>query len=345
MNNDTDMITKLYEAVKTGINDEGEGRFKGLRPEIVSAIRSAEEKVKWAIKDIENTDRFFVQRLYTMIPENSDDMIDYDPTINPATGFPNKTMYTDGKHFYYNPAFVNLLSPKEAEAVVIHELLHVALGHHLSFSDVPKNRPDLWRLVNIAGDLAINQLIQDRTGFMREMLLPGRPPFTNLPPNLDARQYFNILLKSYTENPPPPTPTNPEPKEGGDTGGEQGDEGDEGGEQGEQGGEGEEGGETGGEGGEQGEQGGEGEEGGETGEQGGDTGGEGGEQGEQGGDTGGTSGTGTGGQPKEATYKVGDVVVDHDTGDHFVVTKVSPDKTNVSVRPATHSEIMKAKGI
>ena len=222
---DNNSLTSLYKKI---IHEET--RFKGVNPDIVKAIENAEQKVKWSIKQIEIDDAFFVKILYKMIPDNSDEMIKYDNTIDPRSGLHTKTMYTDGKHFFYNPAFVNTLTSQETESVVLHELLHIALGHHIEFSDIPKNRTDLWELANIAADLALNQLISQRSGFYKNMLLPGFPPYTDLPKNLDAREYFNILLRTYTPNSPkspePPKPDeSKEPEENKEEKGEEGEKG------------------------------------------------------------------------------------------------------------------------
>jgi predicted metal-dependent peptidase len=40
------------------------------------------------------------------------------------------TMATDGRRIVYDPAFVEELTAAELEAVLAHEVLHCALGHH-----------------------------------------------------------------------------------------------------------------------------------------------------------------------------------------------------------------------
>jgi predicted metal-dependent peptidase len=39
-------------------------------------------------------------------------------------------MATDGRRILFNPEFVHSLQPEELEAVLAHEVLHCALGHH-----------------------------------------------------------------------------------------------------------------------------------------------------------------------------------------------------------------------
>ena len=74
-----------------------------------------------------------------------------DPIINTAA--------TDGRHFYYDTAFVDKLTPKQTEFLFCHEVLHNVFDHHTR----RENRdPQIW---NIACDYAINQiLIDDRIG-------------------------------------------------------------------------------------------------------------------------------------------------------------------------------------
>ena len=40
-----------------------------------------------------------------------------------------ETAYTDGERIAFNPDFMDALSDKELEFVLMHEVLHVALGH------------------------------------------------------------------------------------------------------------------------------------------------------------------------------------------------------------------------
>lgn len=63
------------------------------------------------------------------------------------------TMATDGRRIVYDPAFVNSLPPEELQAVLAHEVLHCALGHHCRRG---QRDPQLW---NEAADLAINPML------------------------------------------------------------------------------------------------------------------------------------------------------------------------------------------
>jgi predicted metal-dependent peptidase len=63
------------------------------------------------------------------------------------------TMATDGRRIVYDPAFVDELTPTELEAVLAHEVLHCALGHHCRRG---VRDPRLW---NEAADLAVNPIL------------------------------------------------------------------------------------------------------------------------------------------------------------------------------------------
>lgn len=69
-----------------------------------------------------------------------------------------RTMATDGRHLFYNPAFVSRLDPKVLQTILAHETMHCALGH-------------LWRKEtrkqmkwNYATDYAINLMLK-KEGF------------------------------------------------------------------------------------------------------------------------------------------------------------------------------------
>ena len=65
------------------------------------------------------------------------------------------TAATDGKHFYYNPEFIDQLSPKETEFLIGHEVLHIVFDHFLR-QDMREKQP--W---NVSADYAVNIVLQD----------------------------------------------------------------------------------------------------------------------------------------------------------------------------------------
>ena len=60
------------------------------------------------------------------------------------------TAATDGRHFYYNCKFIELLKPKEIEFLFGHEVLHCVYDH---FGRRGERDPQIW---NIANDFCVN---------------------------------------------------------------------------------------------------------------------------------------------------------------------------------------------
>ena len=65
------------------------------------------------------------------------------------------TLATDGRNFYYNVGFVNLLTPKQCEFGFAHEVLHNVFDHMGRCESRDK------QLANIAMDYAVNQICKD----------------------------------------------------------------------------------------------------------------------------------------------------------------------------------------
>ncbi len=60
------------------------------------------------------------------------------------------TAATDGRHFYYNTRFIEMLRPKEIEFLFGHEVLHCVYDH---FGRRGERDPQLW---NVANDFCVN---------------------------------------------------------------------------------------------------------------------------------------------------------------------------------------------
>ena len=83
------------------------------------------------------------------------------PLVNADAWLP--TAATDGRHFYYNSKFVNMLRGKELEFLFGHEVLH-NVYEHLGRSKDNSHNPQLG---NIAADFAVNRdLVDARIGEM-----------------------------------------------------------------------------------------------------------------------------------------------------------------------------------
>ena len=104
------------------------------------------------------------------------------------------TMATDGRRIVYDPAFVDELTPAELEAVLAHEVLHCALGHHCRRG---VRDPRLW---NEAADLAINPILIGN-GFT----LPAGALLDDAFDNLSAEEiYARLMQRSREESSPAP---------------------------------------------------------------------------------------------------------------------------------------------
>jgi len=65
------------------------------------------------------------------------------------------TAATDGRHFYYNPSFIDSLTNKQVEFLFGHEVLHNVFEHLLRRDE---RNPKLW---NISADYCVNQTLLD----------------------------------------------------------------------------------------------------------------------------------------------------------------------------------------
>ena len=116
---------------------------------------------------------------------------------------PVPTMATDGRRILYDPAFANSLTPAELEAVLAHEVLHCALGHHCRRG---QRDPRLW---NEAADLAINPMLV-ANGFT----LPAGALIDRAFDNLSAEEIYARLLQQNgsggnSTQAQPPQPSSP----------------------------------------------------------------------------------------------------------------------------------------
>jgi hypothetical protein len=119
------------------------------------------------------------------------------------------TMATDGCRIVYDSAFVEDLKPAELEAVLAHEVMHCALGHHCRRGE---RDPALW---NQAADLAINPILVSN-GFT----LPAGALLDPAFDNLSAEEIYARLLQRNQEesSTPPPEPASKPPNAGPGTG-------------------------------------------------------------------------------------------------------------------------------
>jgi len=82
------------------------------------------------------------------------------------------TMATDGRRIYYNTKFVDTLSLDETKGVLAHEVMHVALAHHVRRQSRDHTK---W---NQAGDYAINGILSPMFSLPQDALIS--PAFNNM---------------------------------------------------------------------------------------------------------------------------------------------------------------------
>ena len=99
---------------------------------------------------------------------------------------------------YYDPEWLAEQSLQYAAFVMRHETLHLTLNHHrrgkaiAASHGIHEDDANAWKLLNVAGDLAINSiLLQEDKWAPDDCLLPAK---FNLPENESMEFYFNALL-------------------------------------------------------------------------------------------------------------------------------------------------------
>ena len=105
------------------------------------------------------------------------------------------TAATDGERVYFNPAFLNRLTPAELDGVMLHEVLHAALLHNQRRRE---RDPYLW---NIAADIVVNGIILEQSG----LKLPANPVIDATLEKYPVEEVYQILLSSQKERKPDPT--------------------------------------------------------------------------------------------------------------------------------------------
>jgi len=101
------------------------------------------------------------------------------------------TACTDGKHLNFNPDYIMSKSRDYVDIVMVHEIVHVILGHPILLLKLPDKQRAL-----IAMELSDNSLICHRKGFPVDgILLPGRGDYVNLPLGKNTEWYYNELKK------------------------------------------------------------------------------------------------------------------------------------------------------
>lgn len=95
---------------------------------------------------------------------------------------PIPTMATDGKSIYYDEGFISKITTEELIGVIVHEIEHIILLHHLRMEN---REQDKW---NIATDLAINPQITN-SGFKLPDCVLNEPKYRGM----EAEKIYNLL--------------------------------------------------------------------------------------------------------------------------------------------------------
>lgn len=119
-----------------------------------------------------------------------------DPSVSTAC--------TDGVNIRYNPDFIDSLTESQVAGLLVHELLHPALGH---LHRLPRNKEG-----NIAGDYAINNFMDNYNNSqkMGKLELPEGGCINHDYDDLSAEQILAKIRQT-----PPPEPDLPTPPEDG----------------------------------------------------------------------------------------------------------------------------------
>ena len=106
------------------------------------------------------------------------------PLVNADEWLP--TAATDGRYFYYNSKFINMLKKKEVQFLFGHEVLH-NVYEHLGRSKLNKHNP---QVANVAADYAVNgDLVKSKIGTM----------ITTVPALHDTKYYGMSMEEIYDD--------------------------------------------------------------------------------------------------------------------------------------------------
>lgn len=103
------------------------------------------------------------------------------------------TAATDGATLYLNPDFVQTLSERQFNGLLLHEVLHMALQHVNRLRDVFKIDP---ATANVAADIVVNGIIDDNG-----MELPDGAVRDPQLKHLSVREIYNILKQKQQQDP------------------------------------------------------------------------------------------------------------------------------------------------
>ena len=100
------------------------------------------------------------------------------------------TACTDGESLLYEPEFILSLKPRQVSGLLVHEVMHCAMLHHLR-----RGERDPF-LANVAADLSINDCLTE-AGYElpSTVCMVGEGIFKDFPKGLCFEEYYDLLQK------------------------------------------------------------------------------------------------------------------------------------------------------
>jgi len=125
------------------------------------------------------------------------------------------TACTNGRDVLYNPKFIDTLSDRELNFVVLHEALHKVYQHMHLWKKLFKENP---MLANMSADYVVNYAIREADPHSEVATMPSSALFDTKYANMTTRQVFELLKIE----PPPNSPDDGDGDSDGDGGNESG---------------------------------------------------------------------------------------------------------------------------
>ena len=104
-----------------------------------------------------------------------------------------ETAATDGERIFFNPAFLDVLSEEELDFIMMHEILHIVLGHVFRYKESDQER------FNTACDIVVNSNIMLERGMTKPFIIKNIGSAMHIAPNgneghlYTAEQVYDML--------------------------------------------------------------------------------------------------------------------------------------------------------
>lgn len=107
------------------------------------------------------------------------------------------TACTNGRDVMYNPKFIETLSDRELNFVVLHEALHKVFQHMSLWRKLWKQSP---MLANISADYVVNNTIYEADQSSEVISIPSSALFDKKYAGMTTKQVFDSLVKEIEQN-------------------------------------------------------------------------------------------------------------------------------------------------